>query len=617
MPRPAGWVRGRARERRSATAVGVLAAVAVVACSDGTGPAPGFPIEPGGGVVAAFGDSLTLTFPAGAVGSTVRVTIHRVAGAPTGPGLISNTVVDIGPEAAVLSQPATLEMRYDASRLPTGATEADLRLHVWSAGNWKELPGGSTLSLSSRRLVGQITQLGRYAIRQAGAASVQLTDTAHGPITALVDRALVGRAFDVTGVPLSGTELTLSSLDPAVAGAQSGLVVRGASPGVARLVLASGPARDTLALNVVFGWRAISLVSGGNAPFHGCGIGQDDLVYCWGENRHLQGGRPTADSALAPTLVPGLPPVSGAPKIVVGTEATCYSPGIGWMCWGTRRMSGEDVSGSTLPRAATWLPAGEAHIGYNGACITPGGGAAQCWGVSPGDGSPPQSIRWTPQAVQQPGGPWGVVRPGLNVVCGVTAQHRAYCWGPNVWGSSGSGLAPGEYRENVPNPVASTLEFDDVRPGPDFACGLTRDGDVWCWGKNRAGLLGDTIAIPDTPVPVRAPIGALRFPANGSGPTFGVGSLYACGLTSGGLAHCWGRGAEGTLGSGSAAYAFAPVAVAGGHRFRSLVVGGIVACGITGYGAAYCWGFNHQGALGLPAVPLVTAQYSPALLTVP
>jgi hypothetical protein len=454
-------------------------------------------------------------------------------------------------------------------------------------------------------------------VMPAGAASVQLSDTATGPLTGLGTRALVARVYDVAGVELMGASLTLTTFDPAIVRIESGMTIRGLKAGLARMVLASGTARDTLPVDVAFGWRAISFVGGGNAPFHACGLGQDDRVYCWGENSSLQGGRPFADNALVPAIVPGLDPPVITPRIVVGSASTCFSPAITWTCWGNRRMSGEDVDGTTTPRDAPWLPAGDMHLGYNGGCVTPPDGAARCWGMSPGDGSLPSSIRWTPQLVLQPGGPWSIVRPGLNVVCGLTTQRRAYCWGSNSSGSNGSGLPAGQYEENEPNAVASTLEFDDLRVGPDFACGLTTGGDVWCWGRNRHGIMGDTTTVPASPVPVRAPLGALRFAADGSRHTFGVGSLHACGLTSTGAAYCWGRGTEGALGNGSTADAPQPAAVAGGHRFRALAVGAFTVCGITSVGVAYCWGLNYYGSLGIAEVPIFGIQSSPRRLTDP
>jgi hypothetical protein len=588
--------------------------MAASACSDATRPEPGQPIDATGGVVAAFGDSVRLVVPAGALSATVRITIDRIDPPPAGAGLVPGTAFDLGPDGTTFMQPATLEIRYALAAVPGGVTAPDLRLHRWTGSAWQELPTGSAHDAANRRITGQITGFSRYAILPATAASVHLSDTALGPVTGIAQRTLVARARDVAGVELVGAPLSLTTLDAAVAAAGPGLVVRGVSPGTARLVLESGAARDTLLIESVFGWRAIRYVSGGNAPHHACGVGQDDRVYCWGENESIQGGRLPADSALVPKLVPGVPALGGTASLAVGTMAGCHSGAPGWVCWGSRRMSGEDALGNVEPRPASWLPQGRMHLGYNGACVTPADGAARCWGVSPGDGSPPSSIRWTPQLVRQPGGPWRVVRPGFNVVCGLTTAARAYCWGPNVFGSNGTGLAAGQFQVNAPNAVASTLAFDDVRPGADFACGLTDDGDVWCWGNNRAGIMGDTIAIPDSPIPVRAPVGALRFRADGSGETFGVGSLHACGLTSAGTAYCWGRGTEGALGSGSSAYAAAPVAVVGGHIFRALTVGAVNTCGITPYGAAYCWGFNFHGSLGVPGTPALTGQHTPALL---
>ena len=597
---------------------GLLLVLASASCTDSTGPEPGQRIDAAGGVINSHGDSIRLTIPAGALTQAVRIIVERMATAPRGDGVVGGTAISIGPRGVAFALPVKIELTYDPARIPSGVTEADLRVHNFIDGSgWEELAAGSVLNAATRRLSGEISRAGIYAILPAVPASAQLTDTARGPspITPLRGRSLVGAAYDVAGKPLVGVTLNLASLDPSIATVQQGLSVVAVAPGSARMVLAAGAARDTLSIQVTFGWRRLSLTGGGNAPWHSCGIGHDDLAYCWGENESLQAGIGAPDSVARPTPVSGAPPAtSSGMAIASGSGATCYTPGSGWVCWGTERMHGIDNPGHTLPRAADWLPVGAMHLGYGGGCITATTGEAYCWGASPGDGSP---VRWTPSRVQEPGGPWAMVRPGLNVICGLTVQQRAYCWGSNVSGSGGHGLPAGQFTRHLPNAVATTEAFVDLQVGANAACALAESGDVWCWGANYLGLLGDTAGLAASPVPIPAPLGAVRFRTSPENDTFGLGSAFACGLTASEEAYCWGSGVHGELGDGTGASSPIAVKVSGGHRFRSIAVGANHACGITTYGAAYCWGWNYRGALGISSVQSGSSQLVPLLLDTP
>ena len=122
-------------------------------------------------------------------------------------------------------------------------------------------------------------------------------------------------------------------------------------------------------------------------------------------------------------------------------------------------------------------------------------------------------------------------------------------------------------------------------------CGLTAGGTVYCWGDNRKGQLGDgTGGARARPVAVA---GSLAFRA------LSAGAEFACGLTTKGAAHCWGNNEKGQLGNGtSGGQANEPVAVTGGFVFHAISAGSEFACGLTAGGAAYCWGSNYHGQLG-------------------
>src|SRR2546422_9970632 len=74
---------------------------------------------------------------------------------------------------------------------------------------------------------------------------------------------------------------------------------------------------------------------------------------------------------------------------------------------------------------------------------------------------------------------------------------------------------------------------------------------------------------------------------------------YACGLTTGGAAYCWGGNVRGQLGSGLGTDSTSPVPVAGGLIFKSLTTGDGHACALPTDGVAYSWGRGSYAQVGL------------------
>ena len=139
------------------------------------------------------------------------------------------------------------------------------------------------------------------------------------------------------------------------------------------------------------------------------------------------------------------------------------------------------------------------------------------------------------------------------------------------------------------------IRYRSITAGTEHACDIASGGIVWCWGRNgQQGRIGlpelNEHARSTTPVRVG---GELRFAQIS---TFGT---TTCGVTRDAKAYCWGYNGWGALGSGSnAGQSITPVAVAGGHSFRSVTVGAAHACGVTTAGSLQCWGYNQSSEFG-------------------
>ena len=176
---------------------------------------------------------------------------------------------------------------------------------------------------------------------------------------------------------------------------------------------------------------------------------------------------------------------------------------------------------------------------------------------------------------------FATIRSGQFVTCAITAEGKLYCAGRD-YGSTAQLVAP-------------TIRFSAVSSYGGFGnseiCALGMNATAYCWGtSNASGQLGvGDLVSRSTPAQVA---GGLSF------ASISVGRDYACGLTSDGDAYCWGNGSTGQLGSGLTASSSVPVAVEGGLKFAQLEAGNGTTCGLTPAGKAYCWGRNDLGQLG-------------------
>jgi alpha-tubulin suppressor-like RCC1 family protein len=178
------------------------------------------------------------------------------------------------------------------------------------------------------------------------------------------------------------------------------------------------------------------------------------------------------------------------------------------------------------------------------------------------------------------------VSAGENHTCGLTSNGQVYCWGDGSVGQLGSGTAESSLR---PVAVEGGLRFNSINVGWDHTCGITSEGEAYCWGRGRYGRLGNGSA--ENQLVPTAVTGGLSF------TSVNPGLLHTCGITTEGDAYCWGRGADGRLGYDSIESSLVPVQVAGDLKWGSINAASATTCGIDTGGNAYCWGSGDFGNL--------------------
>ena len=109
----------------------------------------------------------------------------------------------------------------------------------------------------------------------------------------------------------------------------------------------------------------------------------------------------------------------------------------------------------------------------------------------------------------------------------------------------------------------------NIASGKDFNCALDYTQNVYCWGRNNKGQLGNNVTGVKSPLPVLVIDGDSSANSLSDITNIALGETHACALSSIGNAYCWGYGTNGQLGNGESDSTDYPVLVVDGHNSTS------------------------------------------------
>ncbi|MGK5088947.1 putative Ig domain-containing protein [Bdellovibrionota bacterium FG-2] len=392
----------------------------------------------------------------------------------------------------------------------------------------------------------------------------------------------------------------------------------------------------TGACNISFSASNTTLVSVGN---NSCATNVN-TVYCWGYNPDGELGNNSTSDSHTPVEVVGVGNVGFLGSIIsvaTGSSTTCALTSSGNVyCWGDNNSGQLGNGNNTLGGSSTPVEVeGVGGSGYlsniinlsNGgdtACAVSSAGNVYCWGgngfgqlgnSTSSDGSVPPTPTdvLTPVEVKGVGGSGnlsGIVSVsagGSSYVCALSSTGHVFCWGESAFGQLGNNstdplriLTPVEVVGVGASGYLSNIV--SITTGSAHTCALSSAGNVYCWGDNGYGQLGNnSTAQANTPVEVLG--------VGGSGYLSGIISVTAggsntCALASSGNVYCWGYNNVGQLGNNTTTESHTPIEVKGvgnsGYlsSIVSVTTGGSETCAASSTGNLYCWGYNHYGALG-------------------
>jgi len=322
----------------------------------------------------------------------------------------------------------------------------------------------------------------------------------------------------------------------------------------------------TVVVSVVFTVNSLWAISGATADAntfsqlaiggsHACGLLQNGLVKCWGNNLdgQLGLGNPPG-TTFVPTQLTGL---SGVVQLALGELHSCALINDGRVeCWGNNSYGQLGKPMDTDNRNVPVFVPGLLNVEH--------------------------------------------IYAGGSHTCALISSGEVKCWGRNYYGELGLGFNSYYMPQAVtPTTVPGLLNVKSMALGSNFTCALLKSGLVECWGDNRMGELGLGYQDSSWPFGLSTPT---LVPGLSQVSLLSAGSQHVCAALMSGQVNCWGRDYDGELGLGYRVESVnSATQVPGLENVTSLGLGDATACAVTGMGIVKCWGGNWYGQLGVGA----------------
>jgi len=179
------------------------------------------------------------------------------------------------------------------------------------------------------------------------------------------------------------------------------------------------------------------------------------------------------------------------------------------------------------------------------------------------------------------------ISAGNNHTVAITATGELWAWGGNHQGQLGDGTTT---NRNTPTRIGNATNWSSVSAGNHYTVAIA-DGELWAWGSNAQGQLGDG-TITNRNIPTRIGNATNWY-------SISAGNMHTVAITESGELWAWGYNGQGRLGDGTTTNRRSPTRIGGSAaNWRSVSAGSNHTVAITLYGGLWAWGSNFDGQLG-------------------
>ena len=253
------------------------------------------------------------------------------------------------------------------------------------------------------------------------------------------------------------------------------------------------------------GLKNVVQIAGGG--LHSLALKSNGTVWAWGDNYYGElGDGGNAQSSAVPVQVQGLTNVvqisSGAfSSFALKSDGTVWAWGDNY--FGELGDGGSEYFSNVPVQVAGITGATQVSGGVFHALAIKSDGTAWAWGDNfsgeLGDGGDeyysgiPVQVQGITTAIQ--------ISAGYSYSVALLADGSVWAWGDNYNGQLGDGSD--EYYSGVPVLVGGLPGAVQIAAGDSHVLALTMDGNVWAWGANFSGQLGDASAEFVSPIPIQ------------------------------------------------------------------------------------------------------------------
>lgn len=470
-----------------------------------------------------------------------------------------------------------------------------------------------------------------------GTATVTLLAPSNGKASWNLSTPISVTLLDGAGALVSGTPSCASADTVGLTVAADCSTVVGNRLGTQSIVVSAGSVSASTTIKVVP--QAQPLAAQGVTSSYGSGdynlaTVPSGKVVAWGANPSGVLGQGQFDPALQADFLPvtvkdstGLAELTGIQATSAGTKSVLAltEDGEVWS-WGSNTSGALGRAKNSNDDA---LPGKVNNPALNGnlagiVAVSPGDsnvtalshdGTVYTWG-SYGGRNPPNATTVPGQvlAVSGSGVLSGVVAvsSGSQWAAALTADGRVVSWGFDLSdGRTGHGAASSSVllpanvvRASDGQPLSDIVA---ISAGYDFGLALTSTGQVWAWGDNHAGQMGQNTQYVMSPGALQVKgVGGVGLLSNIT--MVAAGGNHALVLDSSGRVFSWGSSGRGELGDGAAHprenQALLPAAVVSElgtgqlSGMASIAAGYAHSLALAADGSVYAWGAGFQGDLG-------------------